>query len=61
MGRKPTGNANLTWVKDNHIYKFGGEFVADGVIIDNFTRANGILTFSPNDTSDPWQGTASRL
>jgi hypothetical protein len=56
---KPTGNANLTWVKNNHTYKFGAEFVADGVIIDNLSRANGIFTFSPNETSDPWQGTAS--
>src|SRR5579872_2344287 len=28
--RKPTANASLTWVRDNHTFKFGGEAMVDG-------------------------------
>jgi hypothetical protein len=50
---KPTGNVSLTWVKDNHTYKFGGEFVADGYKAYNQTYTNGWLEFSPNETGIP--------
>jgi hypothetical protein len=50
---KPTGNTSLTWVKDNHTYKFGGEFVVNGYKAYNQTYTNGWLEFSPNETGLP--------
>ncbi len=50
---KPTANTSLTWVKNNHTYKFGGEFVADGYKSYNQTYTNGWLEFSPNETGIP--------
>jgi hypothetical protein len=50
---KPTANTSLTWVKNNHTYKFGGEFVADGYKAYNQTYTNGWLEFSPNETGIP--------
>lgn len=50
---KPTANTSLTWVKNNHTYKFGGEFVADGYKAFNETYTNGWLEFSPNETGMP--------
>jgi hypothetical protein len=52
---KPTANANLTWVKGNHTYKFGGEFSQDGIFNNSSYRGSGNFTFSGNETSDPWQ------
>ncbi|HLH42154.1 MAG TPA: TonB-dependent receptor [Bryobacteraceae bacterium] len=53
---KPTGNANLTWVKRNHTFKFGGELMFDGNILQSTYRSQGFLNFSGNETSDQWQG-----
>jgi hypothetical protein len=50
---KPTGNVSLTWVKNNHTYKFGGEFMAEGYKAFNQTYTNGWLEFSPNETGIP--------
>ncbi|HEY7339140.1 MAG TPA: TonB-dependent receptor [Bryobacteraceae bacterium] len=53
--QKPTANANLTWVKGNHTYKFGGEFSQDGIINRSFYRGEGNFTVSANETANPWQ------
>ncbi len=53
---KITSNSSLTWVKGNHNFKFGGELGLDGDITQSTYRANGILNFSGNETSDQWQG-----
>jgi hypothetical protein len=50
---KPTFNTNLTWVKNNHTYKFGGEAMTDGYKIFNTTYSMGWLAFSPNETGLP--------
>jgi len=51
--RKPTGNTSLTWVRGNHTYKFGGEFMVNGYQMFNETYANGWLNYSPNETGLP--------
>jgi hypothetical protein len=51
---KPTFNANLTWVKGNHTFKFGGEAIFEGLPIQNTTRANGALGFAAAETADPY-------
>ena len=50
---KPTGNVSLTWVRNNHTYKFGGEVMVNGYLNRNGTYANGYLTFSAIETGLP--------
>jgi hypothetical protein len=52
---KPTANTSLTWVKGNHIFKFGGEYSSEGFPEHSDWRANGSFTFSNAETADPWQ------
>src|SRR5579875_317283 len=52
---KPTGNASMTWVHGNHIFKFGGEFTIDGYPEHSTWRANGDFAFGAAETADPWQ------
>ena len=40
---KPTGNASLTWVKNNHTYKFGGEMRLDGLPTELYSATNGVF------------------
>jgi len=51
--RKPTGNASLTWVRNNHTYKFGGELMVNGYQMFNETYSNGWLNYSANETGLP--------
>jgi hypothetical protein len=48
---KPTGNATFTWVTGNHSIKMGAELVVDGIQTLNYTRANGVYSFSAEQTS----------
>jgi hypothetical protein len=50
---KPTANASVTWVRNNHTYKAGAEAVWNGYVTYNQTYANGWLVFSPNETGLP--------
>jgi hypothetical protein len=52
---KSTANVNLTWVKGNHIFKYGGETVIEGYPNISSWRANGFFVFSNAETADPWQ------
>jgi hypothetical protein len=52
---KSTANTNLTWVKGNHSFKFGGEFINDGYPEHSAWRANGAFGISNAETADPWQ------
>jgi hypothetical protein len=52
---KPTANTNLTWVKGNHTYKFGGELTLEGYPQYSRWRSNGQFNVSNAETSDPWQ------
>jgi hypothetical protein len=51
--RKPTANISLTWVHNNHTFKFGGEMMVDGYQMFNETYSMGWLTYSPNETGMP--------
>ncbi|HEY7338825.1 MAG TPA: carboxypeptidase regulatory-like domain-containing protein [Bryobacteraceae bacterium] len=51
--RKPTGNTSLTWVHNNHTFKFGGETMVDGYQMFQETYTDGWLTYSANETSVP--------
>ena len=51
--RKPTANTSLTWVHNNHTYKFGGELMVDGYQMFNETYTMGWFNYSPNETGLP--------
>jgi hypothetical protein len=50
----PTFVAGLTWVKDNHTYKFGGEFRTDG-FKSLAAGDDGTYTFAADQTGQPFQ------
>jgi hypothetical protein len=51
--RKPTFNASLTWVRNNHTLKFGADAIIDGYQMFNQTYSMGWFEFSPNETGLP--------
>jgi hypothetical protein len=55
---KPTGNASITWVKDNHTYKAGGEVFFQGVPNIPYSNTNGNYAFSANETALPYLTTS---
>jgi hypothetical protein len=59
MNQRPTGIATLTWVKDNHTYKFGGEVRLEGYPNYNEIRLNGTYSFSVNQTALPYNNSAT--
>jgi hypothetical protein len=50
----PTYTTNLTWVKGNHTYKFGGELRTFGYPSHSLTATNGNFVFSTNQTAQPY-------
>ena len=59
MNQRPTGIATLTWVKENHTYKFGGELRLEGYPNYNEVRLNGTYDFSVNQTALPYNNSAT--
>jgi hypothetical protein len=55
--QKPTANANLTWVKNNHTFKFGAEMLIEGFPDKGNNRANGNFGFSATSTGNPAENT----
>ncbi|HEV3334318.1 MAG TPA: TonB-dependent receptor [Bryobacteraceae bacterium] len=49
-----TGNTSLTWVKNNHTYKFGAELRLEGYPAYIQTNTSGTYTFAPDQTSLPY-------
>jgi hypothetical protein len=54
----PTFNATLSWVKDNHSYKFGSEFRTEGYPPRVRGNTAGSYTFSAAQTGQPFQSAA---
>jgi len=52
---KSTANINLTWVKGNHSFKYGGDLTIDGYPEKSGWRANGAFGINNAETADPWQ------
>jgi hypothetical protein len=50
---KPTFNASLTWVKNNHTYKFGGDFRTEGYPWVSFSNISGSFAFATTQTTLP--------
>jgi hypothetical protein len=51
--QKPTANANMTWIKGNHNFKFGGELMLEGFPDISDYRTNGIFNISKTSTGNP--------
>jgi Carboxypeptidase regulatory-like domain len=50
---KPTSTTSLTWVRNNHTYKFGGEVIVNGYPSFSETYSSGNMLFSPTETGLP--------
>ena len=50
---KPTGNVSLTWVRNNHTYKAGGELIVNGYPSFSETYSSGNMLYSPMQTGLP--------
>jgi hypothetical protein len=57
--QSPTFNASLTWVKNNHTYKFGSEFRTEAFLSQNLSNTTGLYVFSPAQTGQPFQNVAA--
>jgi hypothetical protein len=53
VNSKPTANTSLTWVRNNHTYKAGGEMILEGYPALNRTYANGWVVFSAIESGLP--------
>jgi hypothetical protein len=51
--------ANLTWVKNNHTFKFGAEASVEGYPNYNIISTNGLFRYSGNQTAIPYLNTAT--
>src|SRR5579872_395738 len=53
--QSPSFNTYTNWVKGNHTYKFGAEFLTQGYppVVDGNTL--GTYSFAPNETGQPFQ------
>jgi hypothetical protein len=54
----PTYQASLTWVKNNHTYKFGSEVREFGYPLLALANTNGSFVFSANQTAQPYAQSA---
>jgi Carboxypeptidase regulatory-like domain/TonB dependent receptor len=50
---KPTANASLTWVRNNHTFKFGGEFQTQSFLADLQVYNSAWMAFSASTTGLP--------
>jgi hypothetical protein len=50
----PSFNTSLTWVKNNHTYKFGGEFRTEGYPGHVKANTSGSYVFAPDQTGLPY-------
>jgi hypothetical protein len=54
INETPTAIGNVTWVKSNHTYKFGGSVALNGNIVYNNSTLNGTYAFSNLQTALPY-------
>jgi hypothetical protein len=55
--QSPSFNAYMSWIRNNHSYKYGAEFRTEGYppVVDGNT--DGVYTFSAAETGQPFQST----
>jgi hypothetical protein len=52
--QRPTAQLNLSWVKGNHTYKFGGDVRIEGYPSETLNNTSGAFTWSTNQTTTPF-------
>ena len=50
---KPSATASLSWVRNNHSYRFGGEVRTEGYFRETYTGTAGAYAFSASQTGLP--------
>jgi hypothetical protein len=50
----PSAVASLSWVKNNHDFKFGGELQLDGFPVRMIEGTDGVFAFSAAETGEPY-------
>jgi hypothetical protein len=55
--QSPSFNAYMSWVKNNHSYKYGAEFRTEGYPPRVDGNTDGVYTFSAAETGQPFQST----
>jgi len=53
--QSPSFNTYVSWVKNNHTYKFGSEFRTEGYPPTVDANTDGVYTFSAAETGQPFQ------
>ena len=56
--QSPSFNTNLSWVKNNHTFKFGSEFLTQGYPPKIDGNTLGSYSFAANETGQPFQITS---
>ena len=56
---KPTANVNMTWVHENHTFKWGAEMVVEGFPTQSSSRANALYGVAAQETQNPWEYTST--
>jgi hypothetical protein len=56
---KPTANANMTYVKGNHTFKWGAEMAVEGFPTQSSSRANALYGVAAQETQNPWEYTST--
>jgi hypothetical protein len=51
---KPSSNASVTIVRDNHTYKIGGELFLNGTPSTAYTGTGGVFNFNAAETAQPY-------
>jgi hypothetical protein len=59
LEEKTNFNANLTWVRNNHTFKFGAEASIEGYPNYNLLDLNGVYNFSAAETGLPYLNAAN--
>jgi hypothetical protein len=55
----PTYGTAVTWVHDNHAFKFGAELRTFGYPVHSLTASNGNFVFAANQTAQPYAQSAT--
>jgi hypothetical protein len=56
--QNPSFNTSVSWVKENHTYKFGSEFRVEGYPPKVDGNTLGVYNFAANETGQPFQNVA---
>ena len=53
LERHPSSSANVTWIKGNHTFKFGGDYRINQQVNLNNTNSAGLFSFGSATPAGP--------